>query len=604
MGKIAGVASILLLSRICLAASGNTWYVDGSVRYSGNGSSWEKAFKAIQEGIDAASHGDTVILAEGTYVENIHFDGKNITLRSTDPLDPDVVDRSIIDGNQAGSVVTFDGTENETCLLSGFTLQHGNALSGGGICGGTPLDHTRATIENNDVAVSDAAYGGGMAHCDGAIRNNLLIADSALADGGGMYDCDGLIEDNSLRWNSAECGGGLYGCDGIVRQNGLLYNSARDGGGFAHCQGLILRNGVSWGSADFSGGGLYRCGGTIDGNSIDWNVALDGGAVSHCDGPILRNEFSGNSAARGGALYACNGPIRHNLIGCAASYPGGGSQYEQIYGNKADQGGGLYLCEGLIEGNVIVGNSVTGSQAYGGGLYICPGTIRSNIIAGNSANYGGGIAGCGGAILNNTIVHNSAAWSGGGLYLCNGTIHNCILWENTASTGEQFAECSSPAYCCVQDGPDGVDGNIARNPAFVDYDGPDDDPATHYDNDYRLSATSPCIDAGNNSVLTPPGFDADGNLRIASGNDSPAADMGAYEYNSVPFLLTKISEGTHGIVITWNSQPNDTYILWSCSDSLMRYWTKKATMSSEGAAGSWTDTTLLGRMRFYRIEMK
>ena len=59
-------------------------------------------FPTIQSAIKAASSGDTVLVAPGTYVENIHFSGKAITLTSSSG--PAV---TIIDGNHNGNVVTF-----------------------------------------------------------------------------------------------------------------------------------------------------------------------------------------------------------------------------------------------------------------------------------------------------------------------------------------------------------------------------------------------------------------------------------------------------------------------------------------------------------------
>lgn len=117
--------SIVFIMCVSLGACGATWYVDGSTPEFGDGSSWETPLETIQEGIDAASDGHTVIVAEGTYNENIRFKGKNIVLRSKDPTSPIVVKNTIIDGTQAGSVVTFAGTEDETCVLSGFTIRNG-----------------------------------------------------------------------------------------------------------------------------------------------------------------------------------------------------------------------------------------------------------------------------------------------------------------------------------------------------------------------------------------------------------------------------------------------------------------------------------------------
>jgi len=44
-------------------------------------------------------------------------------------------------------------------------------------------------------------------------------------------------------------------------------------------------------------------------------------------------------------------------------------------------------------------------------------------------------------------------------------------------------------------------GNIDVDAGFVDPDGPDDDPLTWADNDYRLAGGSRCIDAGDNDVV-------------------------------------------------------------------------------------------------------
>jgi len=160
------------------------WYVDGSVSESGRGTSWQTAFQTTQEGINAASDGDTVIVGEGTYFENIRLNGKNITVRSTDPLNPSAVANTVIDGDRTGPAIRFSGTEYETCVLSGLTIRGGRAERGGGICGGASNSPTRATIRNNRISNNIAIFGRGLANCIGAVRGNLITGNSAEDTGG------------------------------------------------------------------------------------------------------------------------------------------------------------------------------------------------------------------------------------------------------------------------------------------------------------------------------------------------------------------------------------------------------------------------------------
>ena len=78
----------------------------------------------IQSGIDAASPGDTVLVSPNTYVENIDFHGKAITVRSS--AGPS---NTILDGGARGPVVSFTSGETRTSTLSGFTIQNGSGPS-------------------------------------------------------------------------------------------------------------------------------------------------------------------------------------------------------------------------------------------------------------------------------------------------------------------------------------------------------------------------------------------------------------------------------------------------------------------------------------------
>jgi anionic cell wall polymer biosynthesis LytR-Cps2A-Psr (LCP) family protein len=60
------------------------------------------SYPTIQSAINAAVTGNLVVVATGTYPENIDFLGKDITVQSTDPLDPAVVSETTMTGRAWG----------------------------------------------------------------------------------------------------------------------------------------------------------------------------------------------------------------------------------------------------------------------------------------------------------------------------------------------------------------------------------------------------------------------------------------------------------------------------------------------------------------------
>jgi len=278
MSKVAFLfTSLFLLVTVCSGLIAAELYVaPPPLGNNKNPGTEAEPFGTIQGGINAATDGDTITVAKGTYVENINFKGKNIVLRSTDPTDWNVVKETIIDGNQAGSVVIFGGTENETCVLCGFTIRNGRARDGGGILGGTEDNITGAAIRNNLITKnistgsgSDMRGGGGVAYCGGLIENNTIAENSAY-QGGGVHVCAGTIRNNIIAGNSASTwAGGLAGCSGIIENNLIIGNTAQADGGMGWCDGII-RNCTIWGnSAVDHGGGIAHWAPTIQ-NCVIW----------------------------------------------------------------------------------------------------------------------------------------------------------------------------------------------------------------------------------------------------------------------------------------------------------------------------------------------
>ncbi len=134
-------ASVLVVwfGLLISSAYGETYYVNvscGNDGWSGSdpccvGSNGPK--KTIQAGIDAAVNGDTVIVAPGTYKENIliYFYGENITITSIDPDDPAIVGETIIDGGQSGATVELVSGDS-SCYFQGFTITGGKTVRNGG----------------------------------------------------------------------------------------------------------------------------------------------------------------------------------------------------------------------------------------------------------------------------------------------------------------------------------------------------------------------------------------------------------------------------------------------------------------------------------------
>src|SRR5262245_13545203 len=198
----------------------------------------------IQAAIDAANNGDTVQVAPGTYIENLNFHGKAIQVSSEAGAQV-----TVVDGNQAGPVVTFHAGEGPQSVLSGFTLRNGRAgvspaLRGGGI----RIENSSPTITGNMITNNTAGDGGGGISSSfgspviqgNSITNNRQITGWSGGVGGGGVSVVGAslvqLTDNTIAANSWSAGGGgvtLFAAGTPTLQNNVISNNTAgsQGGG-------------------------------------------------------------------------------------------------------------------------------------------------------------------------------------------------------------------------------------------------------------------------------------------------------------------------------------------------------------------------------------
>jgi parallel beta-helix repeat protein len=108
-----------------------------------------RTYTLIQDAIDEAGDGDEIVVSANgfNYLEDIRFDGRSVTLRSTDPDDPAVVAATVIEGTT--QAVTFSSGEDTSCVLAGFTI---TGADRGIYCFGASPTITKCRIVDNSGA--------------------------------------------------------------------------------------------------------------------------------------------------------------------------------------------------------------------------------------------------------------------------------------------------------------------------------------------------------------------------------------------------------------------------------------------------------------------
>ena len=360
-------------------------------------------YSTIQAGIDAATDGDTVLVADGLYYENINFKGKAITVASqfiTNGSNSHI-DNTIIDGSQPtraeyGSAVSFNSGEDSTSILIGLTIQGGtgtdisiagNARMGGGII----CLNAGAKIINNRI-----------------INNNVFDTDSAFGGGIGCYSEDHdswvVISDNQIEFNKAEgvsyiaWGGGIYSAMNARAENNTINHnecvSGNDATGGGAMFGIFNTDMVY--TANFKNNNVEQ--NTLESGYGAWGAGVTSFSCDIYieDNFINENTISSAQIAYGGGLE-CYEPMPHSG---AVHIKNNIISYNTLRGSRINMGSAIDIQEPntsfeIVDNTIISNSSFRGDYSYGAILLVSSGeneiVIDRNVFAHNLAESAGGI---------------------------------------------------------------------------------------------------------------------------------------------------------------------------------------------------------------------
>ena len=265
----------------------------------------------IQGAIDGAVNGDRVVVAAGTYLESIDFNGKAITVVSD--KGPEV---TIIDAGGQRSVVRFHTGETRRSVLKGFTLRNGNAVDYPLDGGGVQIFQASPTVDGNIVTGSSACSGNGISigFSSAVVRNNHVHENRQNGCGGGtvgggiLIGGDGAAEvtDNLIENNQTDLAGGGIGMNSagtpLIARNIIRFNVAGNlGGGISAFNGsspIAVNNVIHDNTAPFGGGvGVSvpsSFGGTWVNNTIADNIGQSSGSDIYTQGFVENMQFVNN----------------------------------------------------------------------------------------------------------------------------------------------------------------------------------------------------------------------------------------------------------------------------------------------------------------------
>lgn len=323
--QFALVAVVGMLS----STQADTIYVNvTNCRGPGDGSEADP-YCSIQTAIDNAVELDEIIVAPGTYSENINYHGKEIAVRSSGG--PAV---TTIEGQGVGQTVVMYPFAGSNTAFEGFTVTGGSEFNGGGMyVFGDP------TVANCTFIDNTADRGGGMFITQTApiVTDCTFVNNTATIRGGGMF-CTSSSSPTVTRCtfvgNSAAYGGGINATTSShpdIIECVFTDNAATYGGGIANDESktsvfetAMTRCTLTGNTATSNGGGMYNQGAapTVINCVFSGNVSTGSGGgiynqivIGRQSSPTLINcTFNDNESGSSGGAMAGLSPTVDNCI--------------------------------------------------------------------------------------------------------------------------------------------------------------------------------------------------------------------------------------------------------------------------------------------------
>ena len=227
-------------------------------------------YATIQDGIDAASEGDTVLVAPGTYTgtgsgDRMNLHGVNMVVMSeTGALD------TIVDCEGSGRGFRASSGEDSTSVIRGFTFTNG--VNSGILIGSGAAVIIEDCIISNNIGNNGGGIEYGYAETPGVIRNCIFFGNAANHRAGGIMcdhgdppdhvapvirDC--IFYDNDA--TSSSYGGGAIFCNNsspTIIGCTMVGNAGAPGAGGIHavnCYPVVRRTVVAFST---QGAGIYN----------------------------------------------------------------------------------------------------------------------------------------------------------------------------------------------------------------------------------------------------------------------------------------------------------------------------------------------------------